>query len=43
MAKPDTLAVDRHAFSWQRLGELRREFALQSLELGGRTPRRRAI
>ena len=24
MAKPDTLVVDGHAFSWQRLRELRR-------------------
>lgn len=25
MAKPDTLIVDGHAFSWQRLCELRRQ------------------
>ena len=25
MAKPDTLIVDGHAYSWQRLCELRRE------------------
>lgn len=25
MAKPDILIVDGHAFSWQRLSELRRE------------------
>lgn len=25
MAKPDTLIVDGHAFSWQRLIELRRQ------------------
>jgi hypothetical protein len=25
MAKPDTIIVDGHAFSWQRLCELRRE------------------
>jgi len=25
MAKPDTLVVDGHAFSWQRLCELRRQ------------------
>ena len=25
MAKPDTLVVDGHAFSWQRLIELRRQ------------------
>lgn len=25
MAKPDTLIVDGHAFSWQRLLELRRQ------------------
>lgn len=25
MAKPDTIIIDGHAFSWQRLCELRRE------------------
>ena len=25
MPKPDTLVVDGHAFSWQRLAELRRQ------------------
>ena len=25
MAKPDTLVIDGHAFSWQRLAELRRQ------------------
>ena len=25
MRKPDTLVVDGHAFSWQRLAELRRQ------------------
>jgi len=25
MAKPDTIIVDGHAFSWQRISELRRQ------------------
>jgi hypothetical protein len=25
MAKPDTIIIDGHAFSWQRISELRRE------------------
>ena len=39
MAKPDIVIVDGHAFSWQRLCELRRQQlearqAAQSLQLG---------
>ena len=25
MAKPDTIVIDGHAFSWQRISELRRQ------------------
>jgi hypothetical protein len=36
MAKPDILIIDGHAFSWQRLCEMRRKKATINFDLDGR-------